>query len=85
MCKNKNFEQKTIDMTVTDDGNFLSPYSEDGKPVISSEVADFLENAAKAYRPKDTLVVSIHGDCIDDCEKKKYAAAIKNYYTLKKK
>lgn len=82
----KNFiEQKTIDMTVTDDGNFLSPYSEDGQPVISSEVADFLENAAKAYRPKDSLIVNIHGDCIDDCEKIKYASAIKNYYALKKK
>lgn len=81
----KKREIKTINMTVTDDDGFLSPYSEEGKPTISSEVADFLETAAKANRPKDKLRLAVRGDCIDEEEKKKYSAAIKNYYELKLK
>lgn len=72
-------------MTVTDDDGFLSPYSEEGKPTISSEVAEFLETSAKANHPKEKLRLVVRSECIDEEEKKKYAAAIKNYYELKLK
>ena len=58
-----------IDMTVNDDSDFLSPYAETGKPVISSEVAEFLENSANAFHPKEKITLSVHSDCIDDNEK----------------
>ena len=71
-----------IDMTVNDDSDFLSPYAETGKPVISSEVAEFLENSANAFHPKEKITLSVHSDCIDDNEKIVYEKAIRNYFSL---
>lgn len=82
------FDKKTIDsvakidMTVNDDSSFLSPYSETGKPVISSEVAGFLENAATAFHPKEKITLTVHSTCIDDNEKEIYDRAIRNYFKL---
>lgn len=72
-----------IQLTVTDDSSFLSPYSTAGKPVISPDVSDFLENAAKATHPKNALRLVISGDCIDEEEKLAYKDAIKNTYQQK--
>ena len=72
-----------LNMTVLDDSDFLSPYSETDTPVISQDVADFLENGANAAHPKDRLELNVHSNCIDDEEKKCYTSAIKNYFTLK--
>ncbi len=36
-----------INMTVKDDSEFLSRFSERSTPVISSEVAEFLENSTQ--------------------------------------
>lgn len=72
-----------INMTVLNDDNFLSPYSETDKPVISEEVASFLDNAASARSPKQKLAVKIFGDCIDDEERVKYGVAMKNYFRHK--
>lgn len=74
-----------INLNVSNDDGFLSPYSFEGTPVISSEVADFLENAVKAHSPKEKLILNVKGDCIDENERVQYAAAIKNYYSLKLK
>ena len=71
-----------IDMTVNDDSDFLSPYAETGQPVISSEVAEFLENSANAFHPKEKITLSVHSDCIDDNEKIVYEKAIRNYFSL---
>ena len=46
-----NEQNAKINMTVNDDSDFLSPYAETGKPVISSEVAEFLENSANPFTP----------------------------------
>lgn len=84
--KNKNpltKEARTIGMNVVDDSDFLSEYCEIGKPVIAGEVAEFLENAASEYHPNQTFVLDIKSDCIDETEKPRYVAAIKNYYDLK--
>ncbi len=69
-------------MSVSNDDDFLSPYAENGKPVISSEVAEFLENAASAFHPSQPLALNVHGDCIDENERKAYPQAIKNYFSL---
>lgn len=71
-----------INMTVNDDSDFLSPYAETGKPVISSEVAEFLENSANAFHPKEKITLVIHSDCIDEEERGVYGQAIRNYFSL---
>lgn len=75
--------QCTIDMTVLNDSEFLSPYSATDTPVVSSDVAEFLENGAEKFLPKQNIVLNIHSDCIDDGEKVIYGKAIRNYFDLK--
>lgn len=72
----------TINMCVNNDNDFLSTYSLDGNPVISSEVASFLENSAKQFHPKEELTLNIYSNCIDEKEKELYKKAIKNYFDL---
>ena len=73
----------TINMTVLDDSDFLSPYSETNTPVISSDVAEFIENCANAAKLKDNFELTIHSDCIDSAKQAKYDSAIRNYFALK--
>lgn len=77
-----NEQTAKINMTVNDDSDFLSPYAETGKPVISSEVAEFLENSANAFHPKERITLTVHSNCIDDDEKIVYEKAIRNYFSL---
>lgn len=77
-----NEQNAKINMTVNDDSDFLSPYAETGKPVISSEVAEFLENSANAFHPKERITLTVHSNCIDDDEKIVYEKAIRNYFSL---
>ncbi len=70
-----------IRMTVKNDDDFLSPFSKGSEPVISTDVAEFIEKQAEALPPKAPLTLYIHGDCIDEGERTVYADAIKAYYT----
>ncbi len=70
-----------LHMTVTDDDGILSPFSKDATPVISSEVADFLESQTEALPSKTPLSLHMHGACIDHREQEVYRKAIKSYYT----
>lgn len=72
-----------VDMTVNDDGDFLSRFSESENPVINSDVADFIENTTKSIPPSAMISLRIHSDCIDDKEKVVYDKAIREYYTEK--
>lgn len=72
-----------IHMTVQDDSSFLSVYSEHATPVISTEVADFLENSTRSLHPGQPLTLRIHSNCIDDREKADYRMAIQEYYSEK--
>lgn len=83
LCEFDNEKRVVINMTVKDDSNFLSVFSHNDDPVISTEVADFIENNANAAHPKEKLTLRIHSDCIDEREKTIYARAIKNYYSEK--
>lgn len=69
-----------VDMTVNDDTNFLSVYSENPSPVICTEAAAFIENCTAAIPPHEQLTLRIHSDCIDDLEKEIYRRAISEYY-----
>lgn len=70
-----------VNMTVKDDADFLSVFSTGDTPVISSEVAEFLENSTHSVLPKEQLTLRIHSNCIDDNEKEEYRKAVKEYYT----
>ena len=72
-----------INLTVRDDSQILSPYSEPGKPVISGELADYLENVASGYLPAQPLSINFYSDCIDDGEKPVYDKGLRNYFSFK--
>lgn len=75
----------TINMTVNNDDDFLSHFSEFGKPLISTEVAEFIENSANDFHPNEKLSLNIYSNCINDEEKEIYKQAIKNYFQLQLK
>lgn len=70
-----------VDMQVLDDATFLSPFSKKDSPLISQDVANFLENSVQKVKPKEELVLRVYSDCIDDTEKGVYNKAIINYYS----
>lgn len=72
-----------VNMTVNDDSNFLSVFSQSDTPVISTDVAEFIENSTDSILPKEPLTLRIHSDCIDDREKELYRSGIKEYYSEK--
>lgn len=72
-----------VNMTVEDDDDFLSVFSESSTPVISTEVAEFIENSTHSILPKEELTMRIYSNCIDAEEEKRYAEAIKEHYTEK--
>lgn len=69
-----------INIHVKEDSGFLSPYSIDGKEVISSELATFLEDAVKEIPPTREIHLEISGDTIDAHEQEVYPRAIHQYY-----
>lgn len=74
---------QTIRMNVSDDSNFLSVFSENDTPVISHDVAEFIETSTHSVRPSNRLTLKIKSNCIDQNEKTLYRRAIKEYYTEK--
>ena len=73
MKKERFSDVADINISVSDDSQFLSAFSEIGKPVISADVADFLENSASAFSPAQSLRLTVYGKCIDEEEKPKYS------------
>lgn len=68
-------------MVVKDDDGFLSPFSKNSAPVISSDVADFIESQTESFPPKTGFVLHVHSDCIDASEQDVYRDSIRAYYT----
>ncbi|MGN0817377.1 MAG: hypothetical protein ACI4L9_00270 [Candidatus Coproplasma sp.] len=71
---------RVINLNVSDDSGFLSPYSTDGKPLISGEVAEFLNHSVKRLKVSEDARFVVHSSVIDDNEKLIYKKAIENYY-----
>ncbi len=73
-----------IEMTILDDSNFISPYC--GKePIVSSEVATYLDNIIKNVPPKGSISLYLYSNVISKDNESKYQAAIKNYYSNEKR
>lgn len=69
-----------LKMTVRDDCDFLSPYSDDKNGVIDADVADFLDNEAQSFDLRRGVRIVIIGSTIDENERDAYPKAIKKYY-----
>ncbi len=69
-----------VRMTVKNDDDFLSEFSHGETPMISSSVADFIENSTFSLSPTEDLTLKIHSDCIKEDEQALYTAAVKEYY-----
>lgn len=69
-----------VNMNVGDDSNFLSVFSVTEKPVISGEVAEFLDYSTQLLLPDTAITLRIHSNCIDADEQKIYTAAIRQFY-----
>ncbi|MBE5730855.1 MAG: hypothetical protein E7350_02760 [Clostridiales bacterium] len=80
-CKCDNEGRIVVDMNLKDDTDFLSAFSANETPVISSEVAEFIENTTQSISPYERLTLRIISDCIDKTEQRVYKDAIKEYYT----
>lgn len=72
-----------ISMNVKNDNDFLSVFSQNSTPIISNNVAEFIENSAMNISPSEKLTLEICSRCIDDKEKTDYKAAIREYFTEK--
>ena len=70
-------------MVVNDDSHFLSVFSVHDTPVITNDVAEFIEASTPTIKPKNSLTLKIKSNCIDETEKVLYKRAIKEYYTEK--
>lgn len=77
--------RRIIRLNVTDDSNFLSPFSVKGDPLISGETADFLNLNIKHNLKDSGVKLVISSGEIDDTEKDVYKTAIKNYYRVEYK
>lgn len=77
--------RRIIRLNVSDDSNFLSPFSVQGSPLISSETAEFLNLNIKHNLRDSGVKLIISSDEIDGNEKEIYKTAIKNYYQVEYK
>lgn len=69
-----------LKMHVKDDTDFLSVFSAQDTPVISTQVAEFLENTTHGIRPDEPLSLHICSSCIEREEQGLYRTAIHQYY-----
>lgn len=74
--------RRIIRLNVTDDSNFLSPFSVKGDPLISDETAAFLNLNIKHNLRDSGVKLIIAGDVIDENEQEVYKTAIRNYYQV---
>ena len=78
--REKELGGNVLEICVADDGDFLSPYSPTGSPLISGEIAEFIDHNVKRLDPSEKMKIVIKSDCISDDEKPVYENAVKNYY-----
>lgn len=72
--------RRIIRLNVSDDSNFLSPFSVKGSPLISCETAEFLNLNIKHNLKDGGVKLIIYGNTIDEMEQEIYKTAVKNYY-----
>lgn len=69
-----------LKINVSDDDCILSKYNDDGQEIISSDMADFMNNLVKSVPSEKDIVLDITcAECSED-KQKRYKKAIVNYY-----
>lgn len=69
-----------INMEIQNDDNFLDDFSQSDYPIISTQIAEYIEKVIVAIKPTEKFTLRIHSDSIDENEKIIYTKAIKNFY-----
>jgi hypothetical protein len=72
-----------IPLVIDDDSDFLSVFSESAIPVISTDVADYLEEKTSSLPPHQPLTLKIRSNCIDPEEQNTYKEAIREHYFVR--
>ncbi len=72
-----------INMNVKNDSGFLSEFSSQKTPVISSSVAEFLSESVYGVPLNNGVKLTVESDCIDEVEQVEYEKAIREYYSEK--
>ena len=61
-----------VRLRVTDDDNFLSPFSVEGKPVIAGETAEFLNHSLLQLKTSSAVHFVVSSNVITDEEQQVY-------------
>ena len=73
-----------IDMMILDDESFISPFC--GRaPIISSDVATYLDNSIKTVPPKAKVTLHISSEVIAKDKEEVHVQSIRNYYQNERK
>ena len=72
-----------VPMVVNDDSDFLSVFAETEAPLISADVADYIETKTDDIPADEQLTLRIRSNCIDAEEQQAYRTGIKEYYMSK--
>lgn len=82
---NDNFDEdrkgrSVININVSDEDEILSKFNDDGQEIISSEMADFINNLVKSVPKKQEVVLNVKCAKYTEEKEKRYKKAIVNYY-----
>ncbi len=69
-----------ISMELKNDDIFFDELSQKDCPVISTQIADYIDKVTIAITPSEKFTLRIYSDSIDENEREIYTKAIKNYY-----
>ena len=69
-----------IPLIVSDDADFLSVFSENSTPMISSDVSDYISEQTAYLLPNEDIHLQIRSSCISVEEQQLYRTAIREHY-----
>lgn len=78
--KKDEYGRVIIPMVVNDDSDFLSVYSETEAPIISTDIAEYIETKTDDIPADEQLTLRIRSNCIDAQEQQAYRTGVKEYY-----
>jgi len=70
----------TVHLNVSDSDIILSDYNAEGKEIISSDMATFIDNVTKPIKPHQKIHLKINCNNYSEKNEGKFRNAIKNYY-----
>jgi len=80
--RNDENDRVVIPITVQDDTDFLSVFGENENPLISTDVAEYLEEKTVGLPVNKQWNLQIFSNCIDPDEQEAYRKGIREYYLV---